>query len=811
MNSPLNCFTKPALITIATVLIWALMILWNAPQAQTVSLFNGQSLDGWYMDVPAMDSLPDGKKPFLVRESQAGPVLVSLGTPGGHLLTEREFSDYRLEVDYRFSGEPGNCGVLVHASTPRALYDMFPQSLEVQMQHQQAGDFWCIVEDITVPDMIKRRGPEDNWGIIEGKARRIENLTNDSEKAPGEWNNLVIECRKDTVEVWLNGDLVNFGYHCTATKGKIALQAEGSAVEFRKIELTYLFPRPLLTEDYLLQISSGTIYGTILRPDVPEPVPVALLIAGSGNTDRNGNNPMMQNNSLKYLANDLASHGIASLRYDKRGIAASQAAMKNESDLVFDDYVSDAKAWIKQLSADPRFEQIFVIGHSEGSLVGMLASELPEVDKYISLAGAGQPIDRVLRKQLSLQPENIYQESCEIMDVLLTGKTVDSIPPYLNSLFRPSVQPYLINWFQHDPAEILSKLNKPILIVQGNTDIQVSTEEAQLLQTANPEAQMAIIDSMNHVFKIAPEQRLFNLSTYNNPKLPNHPQLIEYIVAFAEGKTINAGGHILWAITDSQETHDGYPYWSPDGKSVIYSSGSRTTCQTRQINLASGQNTLLINEFAQHARWSPDETSLIYAGDLGSSIKVWSNTNTPPVEVNTGNISFVQSALPCWSPNGDQIAFTANGKIYIMDYPEGTPKIIFEKPGQTAISFDWPLPHLILADVRENDQPEEADIWIISLTGEENKPLITLPGKQVKPALSPDGETVLFTSNHQGNADLWLTDLNGKEPQRLTFFEGDLLNPGYDLEASWSPDGQKIAFSSTRSGYWAIWIMKLCW
>lgn len=160
------------------------------------------------------------------------------GEPGGHLLTDDVYEDYRLEVEYRFAGEPGNCGVLVHASTPRALYDMFPQSIKVQMMHENAGDFWCIVEDIAVPSMEERRGPRKEWGITEGKKRRILNLTDGSENPVGEWNTMVIEAVDDEIKVWVNGDLVNYGYHATAQKGRIAIQAEGSEVEFRKLELT---------------------------------------------------------------------------------------------------------------------------------------------------------------------------------------------------------------------------------------------------------------------------------------------------------------------------------------------------------------------------------------------------------------------------------------------------------------------------------------------------------------------------------------------------------------------------------------------
>ncbi len=198
------------------------------------NLFNGQDLAGWHVDVPMMDKDPNLSSPFIVREG----MLVSLGSPGGHLITDAVYQGYRLEVEYRFAGKPGNCGVLVHASTPRALYGMFPKSLEVQMMHRNAGDFWCIVEDISVPDMEARRGPEAEWGIVEGKKRRIKNLSDDSEKPLGEWNSMVIECLDDTIMVWVNSDLVNHGFNCTADRGQIAVQAEGSEVEFRKLLLT---------------------------------------------------------------------------------------------------------------------------------------------------------------------------------------------------------------------------------------------------------------------------------------------------------------------------------------------------------------------------------------------------------------------------------------------------------------------------------------------------------------------------------------------------------------------------------------------
>jgi hypothetical protein len=198
-------------------------------------LFNGKDLSNWEADVPARDtnkSLPDS---FVVRSG----MLVSMGKPEGHLITKQAYRDYRLVAEYRFPGKAGNCGILVHASTPRALYKMFPKSIEVQMESGNAGDFWCIREDVQVPDMERRRPRKtgEKWGGAEGDARRILNLTDDSEKPLGEWNTMVIEVRGRTLKVWVNGDLVNDGFGASVDHGRIAIQAEGTEVEFRKLEI----------------------------------------------------------------------------------------------------------------------------------------------------------------------------------------------------------------------------------------------------------------------------------------------------------------------------------------------------------------------------------------------------------------------------------------------------------------------------------------------------------------------------------------------------------------------------------------------
>ncbi len=201
-----------------------------------IALCNGRDLAGWHADVPDADGGKQVSPSFVVRDG----MLVSQGKPEGHLITDASYRDYRLTVEWRWPGEPGNCGILVHASTPRRLYAMFPQSVECQLHAGNAGDFWCIGEDIVVPDMEQRRGPKANWGVDGDKARRIRNLTDDSEKQAGEWNQMIIECRGRAVAIWVNGAAVNAGTDCTADHGQIAIQAEGAACEFRRIELVPL-------------------------------------------------------------------------------------------------------------------------------------------------------------------------------------------------------------------------------------------------------------------------------------------------------------------------------------------------------------------------------------------------------------------------------------------------------------------------------------------------------------------------------------------------------------------------------------------
>lgn len=214
-------------------LVLALILLGScAKKKGPQALFNGKDLEGWHMDVPLMDTVPNAPKPFIVRNGN----LVSLGEPRGHLITDKSYKNYRFDVDYRFVEDPGNCGVLVHVSVPRRLYKMFPQSIEVQMQHGEAGDFWCIGENIEVPNMVERRGPKEKWGVDGDGNRRILNLKN-AENPLGEWNHMRIECVGNEVKVWVNQSLVNYGFNTTTDHGQLALQAEGAEVAFKNIML----------------------------------------------------------------------------------------------------------------------------------------------------------------------------------------------------------------------------------------------------------------------------------------------------------------------------------------------------------------------------------------------------------------------------------------------------------------------------------------------------------------------------------------------------------------------------------------------
>lgn len=275
------------------------------------------------------------------------------------------------------------------------------------------------------------------------------------------------------------------------------------------------------------------LQGTLLLPEDRSADRVVLIISGSGPTDRNGNNHMMQNNSLKLLAEGLANSGIASFRYDKRGVGTSTSALA-EKDLRFSHFVDDAVRWIHKLRTDHQFKNIIILGHSEGSLVGMLASQEADADAFISLAGPGRPAADILREQLSAQPAEVLEVAEPMLHKLVRGDSIGFVPPGLYALFRPSVQPYLSSWFKHDPAATIKQLEIPVLILQGTTDLQVAVKDAHLLKNANTHAELQLIKGMNHILKEASMERSENLKTYSNPELPLHPDLLPSVIQFTQ-------------------------------------------------------------------------------------------------------------------------------------------------------------------------------------------------------------------------------------------------------------------------------------
>ena len=302
--------------------------------------------------------------------------------------------------------------------------------------------------------------------------------------------------------------------------------------------------QPFSTEQVEMATPTGTIRGALVVPSAPDKAPIVLIIAGSGPTDRNGNSTLLpgKNNAYKMLAESLAAAGIASLRYDKRGLGASaKAAGAGESSLRFDVYVDDAVSWVSQLRADKRFSRVIVLGHSEGSLIGMLAARKAKADGFVSIAGVAHRASDVLRDQLRPQIgalPALWDGNETILASLERGVVVDALPPAIQAvpaiaqLYRPSIQPYLISWFTFVPSVEIAAVPGPVLILQGTTDIQVSVDEAKALKAARPDAELILVEGMNHVMKHAPADRVQNVATYSNPDLQIVPDVPNAIVAF---------------------------------------------------------------------------------------------------------------------------------------------------------------------------------------------------------------------------------------------------------------------------------------
>jgi uncharacterized protein len=303
-----------------------------------------------------------------------------------------------------------------------------------------------------------------------------------------------------------------------------------SIASFAQIQAT-----PMFTESELvLKTPTGNISGTLTIPKNAAGSPVVLIIAGSGPTDRDCNSTAgIRTNAYKMLSAGFVNNGISSLRFDKRGIGKSASAVLLERDLKIETYIDDVVKWISLLKSDKRFSRIILLGHSEGSLIGMIAAEKVNVSSFISIAGVGRPADKVIQEQLlSKLPPQLLDESNHILDSLRMGKTVSKVSPSLISLYRPSVQPYMISWIKYDPSREMARLKAPALIIQGTTDLQVRVEDAKMLLAAKPGAKLSIINNMNHVMKECDKDEQKNMATYNNPDLPLKNGLVEVIVNF---------------------------------------------------------------------------------------------------------------------------------------------------------------------------------------------------------------------------------------------------------------------------------------
>jgi uncharacterized protein len=275
------------------------------------------------------------------------------------------------------------------------------------------------------------------------------------------------------------------------------------------------------------------INGTLYSPErQTKSTDLVIIIAGSGSPDRNGNQAGMDNNSLRYLGERLAQNDIAAFSFDKRTIALMAAGNLSEKDLTFENFISDVKDIITYFKAKKQYRHIIIAGHSEGSLIGMVAAN-GNADGFISLAGAGRTIDLILAEQIGKQAPYLKDEVEKDLAILKSGQTFKLENPALGSIFRESVQPYMISWIKYDPTQEIQKLKIPILIINGTKDMQVPVSDAELLKKAKPDAQLKIITNMNHLFKeIKTDNPAENQASYNNPDLPIVPELVMVVNQF---------------------------------------------------------------------------------------------------------------------------------------------------------------------------------------------------------------------------------------------------------------------------------------
>ena len=339
-----------------------------------------------------------------------------------------------------------------------------------------------------------------------------------------------------------DGDKVNISIDLKGMLIKITGELKGEEIKATftqnggtyPITLTRYKEQPVTYETISIPVENGNLKVALEKPTEEKPSPVALIIAGSGPTDKDGNSVIAgKNDSLKMLAEGLANEGIATIRYDKRGVADNAGLFTKEEDVSFDLFADDAVKIIQYLQSNEAFTSVHVIGHSEGSLIGMIAAQKTGVESFVSLAGAGREVDELLLEQLAGQlTPALTTETKNVITSLKKGEIVENVSPELQGLFRPSVQPFMISWLKYNPASIIQKLENRTLIVQGTNDLQVKVTDAEALKKAKNDAVLLYLEGMNHILKVAPTDRARNLATYSDPTLPLHEELIPAICAF---------------------------------------------------------------------------------------------------------------------------------------------------------------------------------------------------------------------------------------------------------------------------------------
>jgi pimeloyl-ACP methyl ester carboxylesterase len=285
----------------------------------------------------------------------------------------------------------------------------------------------------------------------------------------------------------------------------------------------------------ILKTPTGDIHGALTTPNTNERTPVVLIVPGSGNTDRDCNSPAsgVTTNTYRIIAATLAKNGISVLRFDKRGVGKSSLAEQQYADITFEDYINDVIGWIHYLRLEENFSKIILLGHSEGSLIGMIAAERTKVNSFISVDGAGKPAAQILREQIKSIPPELVGEFSSTIDSLSAGYSVKSVNSQLYGLFHPNVQPFMISWMRYDPAQEIARLKIPVMIIHGREDLQIPVEHAKILAAAKPDAKIQLIDKMNFVLKnVEGGSKEENLDTYRRPNLPVNDELLKAIVDF---------------------------------------------------------------------------------------------------------------------------------------------------------------------------------------------------------------------------------------------------------------------------------------